>query len=104
MRRLWLAAPMALGLAACAGVERANLTEFEPLGDGHFRYEAAADSISYPPESQAAEAKRMEWLEGYLADNSYCPDGYLISSREVVLKHEALIGTGYQIFYRGECG
>ena len=102
MMRWWVTAAAALGLAACASVDRPAMTEFEPLGESEFRYEATADVV-YPAESATAEAERMSWLETYLADNSLCPSGYEITERKPVLVQQAALGDVHRIYYTGTC-
>lgn len=96
------AAAAALSLSACAAVDRPAMTEFEPLENGRFRYEAATDAV-YPADSPTAEAERMRWLEQYLADNAVCQDGYEITERKLVLVREALLGDVHRIYYSGTC-
>lgn len=104
MMRFAVAAAATLSLlAACSSIDRANLTEFQPMGDGTFRYEAAAASIGRDPSDPIAEAERMRWLETYLADNTLCPAGYEITDRTAVLTQQGLLGDGYRIYYTGTC-
>lgn len=82
----------AIGLSGCA------LKEFEDRSRGDFDrhnqshlevsrtdesiliFEAKAE-VGYPIDSETAEAERMEWLEGWLEREDYCPDGHEILSR-----------------------
>lgn len=74
------------------------MTQFEPVGETAFRYEAKADLI-YPLDSAGAEADRIAWLEQYLRDNGVCPGGYRIADRRSVLVR----GPIHQIYYDGVC-
>lgn len=42
----------------------------------------ARTSGAFPEASAQAEATRMEWLQGWLDRQGYCPDGYEILSRD----------------------
>lgn len=72
------------------------------MTDGTFRYQAAADAF-YPSDSATAEADRIAWLEGYLHDSAFCPDGYAITERNVVKISDGLFGAMEQVNYEGRC-
>jgi|GEM_PF-2646622 len=95
---------LSLLCASCGAVEIVdrNTTTFEPLPNGSFRYEAFANS-SYPHDDLAAEKTRVKWLEQFLNDNDYCPDGYRINERKAVLKMKGSVGDIYDLFYYGSC-
>lgn len=92
-----------IGLAGCyVPTDRQIVTDFEPTETG-FKYRAPADTSIWPPDDPEAEANRMEWLERYLTDNAMCPNGYRITTRNVVVLRDAPLGTSYDVFYEGEC-
>lgn len=103
MIRKSCAALMALGLAACASMDRSALTEFEPLEGDRFRYEVSADTIRYPLEDPDAEATRMTWLESYLADNGLCSGGYEILDRKAVIIQDSALARSWRVYYTGAC-
>ncbi len=94
--------PIALTVAGCTSANQHYLTEFEPLSDSEFRYEAKADNIVRPVDDPSAEAQRMEWLNRYLASSQLCPNGYTITSRKVVQTQDLMADT-FTIYYRGGC-
>ncbi len=89
-------------LAGCAAYDRPALSTFEPLTETTFRYQAKTDSLVYREESPTAETERMRWLETYLTDNKFCPQGYEITSRKPVVTQDTLART-YTIYYAGRC-
>ncbi|MGE0256922.1 MAG: hypothetical protein AB7N54_20260 [Alphaproteobacteria bacterium] len=89
-------------LAGCAAVDRQEMSEFEPLEGGKFRYEVVADVV-YPAGSDSAETERMAWLATWLEGNKLCPAGYEITERKPVLIREALLGPVHRIYYTGHC-
>jgi hypothetical protein len=44
----------------------------------------ASTSTLYPADSEAAEAKRMEWLAGWMKRSGYCPAGWEVLSRSPI--------------------
>lgn len=86
---------------------RPTMTTFEPYTDSAgakmFKYEAKTNSLSYPEHTKEGEALRMEWLEEYLKDNKYCPDGYKILERKPVVRGGSLYGPLHIIYYTGVC-
>lgn len=99
-RAVWVAS--LLVFTACAAVDRPTMSEFEPMGDSSFRFQAKADAI-YPEASPAAESERMRWLQTYLDNNGLCRSGYELTDRKVVLVSEALLGDLKTIYYQGRC-
>jgi len=53
----------------------------EPFERNDVVYFDATFDPNYPDGDPAAEAKRMEWLSGWLAQRKMCPDGYEILKR-----------------------
>ena len=100
------AALLAITLAGCATVDRPQLSRFEPLGQEAgvktFKFTARADPWIYPVDTPAGEGARMQWLESYLAENSFCAKGHEITSRDVVAI-EVGLGKVHDVFYRGRC-
>ena len=93
-------------LTACATVDRPELSSFEPTGIDNgvrtFKYRARADSLVYRVDTPTGEAERIRWLELYLTENSFCPSGYVITSRETVVVSRG-IGDMHDVFYLGRC-
>jgi hypothetical protein len=67
-----------------------------------FRYSARTGSLARTESSKEAEAERIAWLEQYLAENKYCPSGYIITERKPVVIGD-LMGPLYRIYYTGLC-
>lgn len=86
----------------CAPYDMEVQSQFRPGPNGTFTYKNVADAI-YPDEDPQAERDRMVRLEKYLADNGLCPAGYVITSRQAVVRKEGLIGTIKDIHYEGRC-
>lgn len=94
---------MAAGLcAACATVDRPQMSDFAPTADGGFRFTARADLVFYREDSASAEAERIRWLETWLADNGLCRAGYEITSRRPVVRSD-ILGRVFDIHYTGRC-
>jgi hypothetical protein len=84
-----LIAALLILLAACALEEKSradfdrhqmSLLEVSRQDDSILIFEAQT-SGAFPEGSAEAEATRMEWLQGWLDRQGYCPDGYEILSR-----------------------
>ena len=84
-------------------LERLSQTEFKPIGNSAFEYKALASPVLRPEDSSGAEFERIVWLESYLSDNGFCPDGYEITERRAILLVTGLLGSSYDIFYSGRC-
>ena len=88
--KLGLIAVLLVVLAGCALEEKSradfdrhqlSLLEVSRQDNSILIFEAKT-SGAFPEASAQAEATRMEWLEGWLDRQGYCPDGYEILSRE----------------------
>jgi hypothetical protein len=88
-------------ISSCSTLDR-QITTFEPGRENKFSYRAYADAV-YPEASRDAENIRIDWLEQFLTDNSFCSNGYTIFKRQPVLKRKGLLGDVYDIFYYGRC-
>lgn len=102
MKKLLILAVTVLlaGCSVIAAIDK-SATTFEPMtieGAPGFKYMGFSDNI-YPLDSEAAEQQRMDWLNEWLSDNSYCQGGYKITSRTPVKQTWA---THY-IYYQGVC-
>jgi len=90
---------LALG---CASFDRIAVTKFEPLRTEEnaqfFKFTAISDA-AYPLNSEQAERTRINWLETWLRDNGHGDKRYEIVSRVPILRHNALLGDVYDIFY-----
>ena len=64
-------------------------------------FEATTSSL-YPADSEAGEAERMVWLEGWLDRLNFCPDGYEILSREKISPME-VNAYRHDLRYRLQC-
>lgn len=89
-------------LAGCAAVDRAEMSTFEPLGDGRFRFKARADSLVYRIDSPEAEVERLRWLSLYLTDNNLCPRGFEVLTRSVVAVNAGLAMV-HDVYYDLRC-
>ncbi len=58
-----------------------SLLEVSRQDDSVLIFEARTDG-AFPEASASAEATRMEWLQGWLDRQGYCPHGHDILSRE----------------------
>ncbi|WP_339774223.1 hypothetical protein [uncultured Thalassospira sp.] len=94
--RTLIAVAIIASLAGCTTYDRARASNFEPLPDGKFRFQA--DKL-YPYTDQDL----IGWLETSLKENNYCPSGYEITDKKEVVRAETMLGTAKsQIFY-GRC-
>lgn len=85
---IWSAALLATLPAACSSVhespdfERHRYSQLtEPFERNDVVYFDATFDANYPDADPAAEAKRMEWLSGWLKQRKMCLDGYEIMQR-----------------------
>lgn len=77
-----------LALAGCAAVEDRTDYHRHSMSDlrddwkrpGIFLFETTTSSL-YPAESDEAEAKRIEWLAGWMKRLGYCPGGWEVMDR-----------------------
>jgi hypothetical protein len=94
---MWLPeapAPVIIGMLLLAGCAAAgdrtdyhrhsmsDLTE-DWRRPGMLVFEASTSTL-YPPESEPAEAIRMEWLAGWMKRSGYCPAGWEVLSRSAI--------------------
>lgn len=91
-------------LPACAGVERAERSNFVLDGTGAFEMRAAT-SLFYSPRADGwAEGQRLGWLGDYLAQGDYCPQGYVVLSRAFLPWGSDPYGRpAGTVRYRGRC-
>jgi len=64
-------------------------------------FEASTSSL-YPSDSEAAEAKRMEWLAGWMKRSDYCPAGWEILSRTAIDPQE-VHARRHDLRYKVKC-
>ena len=64
-------------------------------------FEASTSSL-YPSDSEAAEAKRMEWLAGWMKRSGYCPAGWEIVSRTAIDPRE-VHARRHDLRYKVKC-
>jgi hypothetical protein len=48
-------------------------------------FEVSSDEPVYPDSDAAAEAVRMQWLEGWMKRTGHCPGGWEILSRSTMM-------------------
>ena len=73
-----------------------------PLSGDDFLWFDVKLTPQYPDNNDAAEAKRMEWLVGWLERKALCPAGYEITDRRPFefLEHNP---ARYDLRYKIEC-
>ncbi len=107
--RLWAMVLLGILLAACTnihespGYERHRYSQLsEPFERNDVLYFDVMFDPNFPDGDSAAEAKRMEWLSGWLAQRKMCPDGYEILKRRPfeMLEHNP---ARYDIRYEVQC-
>jgi len=89
--RLLAMLPGCVLLSACAAMDDHRDYHRHSMSDlradwrqpGIFLFEASTSSL-YPPESESAEAVRMEWLAAWMERSGYCPAGWKILSRSAI--------------------
>ncbi len=74
----------------------------EPFNRSDVLYFDAMFDPNYPDGDAAAEAKRMEWLSGWLEQRKMCPDGYRVLKRRPFDMYEHNPGR-YDIRYEVQC-
>ncbi|MEJ2513631.1 MAG: hypothetical protein P8080_02375 [Gammaproteobacteria bacterium] len=80
-----------LGLAGCEAMHdktdyhRHSMSSLQEsrTEPGVLLFEVTTSSL-FPADSEAAEAERMKWLEGWLDRLDFCPLGYEVLSREKI--------------------
>jgi hypothetical protein len=68
---------------------------------GTFVFDATTSSL-YPTDSAEAEAKRMEWLAGWMKRLGYCPAGWEVLGRREIPVAERL-GAKHDLRYEVRC-
>lgn len=100
MRLLVLAG--VLTITGCSAIDRPAMSDFDITGENSFLYTTKADVV-YKVNNVKAEQKRMEWLEMYLKDNSFCQNGYKIEERRVIILTKGVLSDISKITYQGHC-
>ncbi|OSQ33137.1 hypothetical protein THS27_26225, partial [Thalassospira sp. MCCC 1A01428] len=85
-----------VALAGCTTYDRARASDFEPLPDRKFRFQA--DKL-YP----YTEKDLIGWLETSLKENNYCPSGYEITEKKEVVRAETIFGDATSLIFYGKC-
>jgi len=107
--RLLMMVLIGILLVACASFkdspdyERHRYSQLsEPFDRSDVLYFDATFDPNFPDGDSAAEAKRMEWLTGWLEQRSMCPNGYEILKRRPfeMLEHNP---ARYDIRYEVKC-
>jgi hypothetical protein len=102
MRHTIVAMLLAGLLTGCAAdlVKEGN---FEPLGDGRFKFRTYGDG-AFPESSAESERLRTEALTSILEQNSMCPNGHEVTERKAILKKTGIFGGQvHDIYYYGRC-
>lgn len=101
---------LALGiLAGCAALEDRADYHRHSMSDlredwqrpGIFVFDASTSSL-YPADSDEAEAKRMEWLAGWMKRLGYCPSGWEVLGRTPI-PPEQQHGARHDLRYDVRC-
>lgn len=99
---LAIAVTISLLSCSCASTDF-NATSFRPVDHNEkftiYEFKAFADAI-YPNDSVTAEKQRIKWLQKWIKNNNLNLKHYEIVSRSAVLKHEGLLGTVFDIYYK----
>ncbi len=107
--RLWVMGLLGILLVACTNIhespdyERHRYSQLsEPFERNDVLYFDVTFDPNFPDGDPAAEAKRMEWLSGWLEQRNMCPDGYEILKRRPfeMLEHNP---ARYDIRYEVKC-
>jgi len=94
--RIALLAAAAAVVTGCASIDQ-SVTGFRPSEGDMWMHTAFVDAAY--PDNAAGEARRMEILERWFEANQLCQNGYVIDSREVVMRN----ATAGDVFYEGHC-
>jgi hypothetical protein len=89
---------LCVAAAGCApAMDRITATDFEPTGNDGFKFRTMI-APQYP-DNAMGETARMDMLQGWLTNNSMCPRGYDITSRQAVQRSVFVS----DVFYNGRC-
>jgi hypothetical protein len=94
--RIALLAAAAAVVTGCASIDQ-SVTEVRPSDGDIWMYTAFVDAAY--PDNAAGEARRMEILERWFEANELCRSGYVIDSREIVMRS----ATDGDVLYEGHC-
>jgi hypothetical protein len=83
-------------VAGCTSIDQ-PVTAAQPSDGDIWMYTAFVDAAY--PDNAAGEARRMEILERWFEANGLCGNGYVIDSREIVMRS----ATDGDVLYRGHC-
>lgn len=110
MNRFWLVLVVAAVLAGCGksihdskDFYRHSMSQLSnPQGGGDYLWFDVKLTAEYPDKNENAEAKRMEWLEGWLEVRKLCANGYNILERRPFefLEHNP---AQYDLRYKVQC-
>jgi hypothetical protein len=93
-----------LVLAGCTGLDRAEQSEFHPMGVDRFQYRATTTYFYVSDSTGWAEGQRLRWLETYLDHYAICANGYELTSRQPNVRYISPLGYPVtDIVYRGRC-
>lgn len=88
----------------CSGIHKSKMTGFEPYaenGQRMFRFKSEKNESVYPNDEDG-ESVRIDWINQYVRENNYCPNGYSIVSRQFV-KGGDVYGLRESYYYVGKC-
>lgn len=100
---------IALAIAGCAGMEQSP--DFERHNESRLTVPYERDDVvyfdvklspTYPDGDEAAEEKRMEWLQSWLDLKSLCPNGFEIVNRRP-FRFEEMNAGRYDLRYEVAC-
>lgn len=90
---------LSLLLASCASIDRPAQSRLIPLppenGARLFRFELIGHT-------HYTDADHEQWLAQALAENQYCPGGYVITDRQTT-RVERPLGPDIRKFWTGRC-
>lgn len=89
-------------VAGCAQMDMASEGRLRPLPAGG--YEAMLPISAFSPDGDAtAEADRLAYVGKMMTERGYCPGGWEVTHRQVVLRKEVWTGDQRDVYYTLAC-
>lgn len=86
-------------LGGCEHSNRIGRTQFEPMGDGSYRFSVSESSLLPYTE----EGNYLSWLDRYVRDNGLCASGYDVGKPQTITIDDSLSEKMSRRYYFVRC-
>jgi hypothetical protein len=95
-----LAAALVVGCSTVHRLDRASMTEFRMVDAGSWTM-TVDTGVNYPPDSEKAEAIRLQWIGEHTAANGCV--GYEVATRQFTKATNIAAASAGSLTYTGRC-